>query len=471
MTLPSLPALPSTLLDALPARLRRRAEALAADSASWRVEGDMVTLGEQRVTLTDPVSCTCLLSPRCAHIGAVVLAAPAGGEEAPRPEAPPAAADPLPAEVLDARRDLATRCGRLVDRILERGLGALDITAEAEMSALLQETRAAVLPRLDRALTGVFTARTGPTPGREDLGWRLSGLALAAHEVGRDPSDVGVARRLYSALDGRGTGSFLPVSAEPVLSAAGFAGVVLTFVDSRGDLLQLAHTPPGGRRDVAVAWESRAALGDLHCSYRELSRHRLLLSGARTSRDGRIGRGKGVRAALGAVVTPDELRGIADHELLTGQVQAVTRRSLTLAGRELGFLPAARRVGLGPLEAWLRSRREVSVLIRGNRVLRVWDGDGEDIFPGLDHPAGGAAALQPVGTAPVDVTSLLIHWQGLAAAGGAVVLDRRRAAEDARRLQDLAAPVAAEVLTDLVTQPCARTLAAVAVYLRHASGS
>ena len=529
MTLPALPpALAASLIDALPSRLKRRASALAADCATWAVDEGRVTVGDHVVTVTFAdsgggdaavdVTCSCLLSPKCAHVGAVAVAAPVDDkpEEAPEPE--PAEADgetdssddstkngkSSPTD-LDRRRELARGALRLVDAVLERGIGALSIADHAEGLALLQAARAASLPRLEKALTGVVGAsrsmRTLSPPGRDDLARRVGSLAVAAHELAAFPesrSAVGEARRTYSALDGRGTGTFVPIAAEPVVAGSGFAGVVVTFSDGRSDVLQLAHTPPGDASDVPAAWHGRAALGDLHCSHAELARHRLLISGGRTSGDGRLGRGRGVRAGLGAAVTPEDLRGIDGYRVLTGTVAAADRSRFTLVETEpdgavdatpdtapgprhdLSFSVDARRAGLVGVVEWMRAQETLTAVAGADDgvVVRMWGDDGAQIFPGLDRPPstgapGSGAATTPnerdlVAPAP-GVGGLLADWLEMAVTGGAAALRtrERRVAADAVRIDDLAAPVAAELLRGLNEKPDSTAVARIHVYLRR----
>lgn len=543
MNLPALPpALSASLIDALPSRLKRRAGALAADCASWAVDGDRVTVGGQVVTVADTVTCSCLLSPKCAHVGAVALAAPVADDPAPHvptgagpemapdmaPQAAPdaagtagqsgetAAAPPTAtAAELERRRELAERARGFVDVVLARGICAIGIADHAAGLALLQAARAAGLPRLERALTGVVGAsrsmRTTAPTGRDDLARRVGALATAAHELAADPGSpeaAGRARRTYSALDGRGTGTFTPVAAEPIVAASGFAGVVVTFTDGKGEFLRFAHAPPGDAADVRAAWLGRAALGDLHCSHAELARHRLLVSGGRTSADGRLGRGRGVRAALGAAITPDDLRGIDGYLLLEGTVISGDRRGFTLAesgeagetgstapathGRthRLRFSGDARRAGLGDLIGWMAAQSGLRVVVKHGAdgdgdtggdgvVVRVWGDDGEQVFPGLDRPTVPRANKADPSAAPSDhaergltapapgVPELLADWAGLAVTGGATAVRarERRLLADAARLGDLAAPVAAELLRGLLDATDSTAMARIHVYL------
>ncbi|HJE10889.1 MAG TPA: SWIM zinc finger family protein [Corynebacterium glutamicum] len=497
MTSTSLPAvapdIAADLLSALPSRLKRRAEALAAESSSWSVQDGVVAIGEHTVTVAEDITCSCLLSPKCAHVGAVVLAAPVGAAtEVPVAEVPVGGVQDVAQDVaqpeklvnesaLNTRIQLASRCTDLVNACLKHGLGALSIQDYAGALALLQSTRAAVLPRLERALTGVVgglrSTRLGTPPGRDDLGNRLSTLALAAFVLARDPTSeeaIGQTRRSYSNLDGKGTGIFVPLMAEPVVAASGFAGVVVTFADTQGELFQLAHTPPGEAKDVASAWEGRAALGDLHCSYSQLAKHKLLLSGGRTSADGRIGRGKGVRAALGEAVGITDLPEVPGFEYFSGTVISGDRRGFILRTDSgdipLSFLSAARRAGLGDVLSWLKNQPELQVVSRDRHVVRGFTST-EQVFPGLDHPDGtdlpDDSGPRELRMQTLGVSELLSLWCGIVTAGGAVALggQSNRLANDAAKLDALAAPVAAGLLRSLLTELDATALARIQGYL------
>lgn len=438
-------------------------------------------------------------------------AAGTAGQSGETAAAPPTAT----AAELERRRELAERARGFVDVVLARGICAIGIADHAAGLALLQAARAAGLPRLERALTGVVGAsrsmRTTAPTGRDDLARRVGALATAAHELAADPGSpeaAGRARRTYSALDGRGTGTFTPVAAEPIVAASGFAGVVVTFTDGKGEFLRFAHAPPGDAADVRAAWLGRAALGDLHCSHAELARHRLLVSGGRTSADGRLGRGRGVRAALGAAITPDDLRGIDGYLLLEGTVISGDRRGFTLAesgeagetgstapathGRthRLRFSGDARRAGLGDLIGWMAAQSGLRVVVKHGAdgdgdtggdgvVVRVWGDDGEQVFPGLDRPTVPRANKADPSAAPSDhaergltapapgVPELLADWAGLAVTGGATAVRarERRLLADAARLGDLAAPVAAELLRGLLDATDSTAMARIHVYL------
>ena len=77
--LPSLaPGVSADALAVIPSRLLKRAEKLAADSDSWQVtlvdDGFRVEIGTTTVTYVEnKFECSCLISPKCAHIGAVCI--------------------------------------------------------------------------------------------------------------------------------------------------------------------------------------------------------------------------------------------------------------------------------------------------------------------------------------------------------------------------------------------------------------
>ncbi|MBG0562253.1 SWIM zinc finger family protein [Actinoplanes aureus] len=88
MTLPPVAAdVTAEAVAALPARLSKRLDAVAAQAHSWPVshDGDVITVrpdDQTTVTLTTPVvaagdaACSCLLAPRCLHRAAVLSIAP-----------------------------------------------------------------------------------------------------------------------------------------------------------------------------------------------------------------------------------------------------------------------------------------------------------------------------------------------------------------------------------------------------------
>ena len=84
--LPSLaPGVSADALAVIPSRLLKRAEKLAADSNSWQVtlvdDGFRVEIGTTTVTYVEnKFECSCLINPKCAHIGAVCMAAPIAAE-------------------------------------------------------------------------------------------------------------------------------------------------------------------------------------------------------------------------------------------------------------------------------------------------------------------------------------------------------------------------------------------------------
>ncbi len=96
--LPSLaPGVSADALAVIPSRLLKRAEKLAADSDSWQVtlvdDGFRVEVGTTTVTYVDKFECSCLISPKCAHIGAVCMAAPIAADAEDSDESPAGGVD------------------------------------------------------------------------------------------------------------------------------------------------------------------------------------------------------------------------------------------------------------------------------------------------------------------------------------------------------------------------------------------
>lgn len=523
------PALSAAALAELAPRLLKRAEKLAADSDTWEVHADStavrITIGQSTVTLTDALTCDCLLSPRCAHIGAVCVAAPVGEATvaaeptASPPEAP--AEDPksnsnsegaawakeLPAPAVIA--EIVASVNGILAGILGYGLGQLSIQQHTELLACVQRARVCGLPRLERALTAVATCsqhmRMGRPIGRLDATIAIVRLAYLCHCLERDPADreaIGQARRAYATLDaqsGVGAGMFTPIYAEPIVTASGFAGVSVVLMTSQGGFYSVTKTPPGDADDIAAVWHGPIRLGDLHCSHAQLAQRVLMVTGGKASSDGRIGSGKGVRAALGKPVTLDMVKALPLGDgllILEGTMTAITFKGMTLQSAEdippstLGFTAASRKAELASfVEACQRYlSNEVPIpcacLVRDGTVLCFWPLDtsfelpaefGGRVFPGLGRvpvPAFANAYANTVGAAEGDdaahrsVSDVVNPWLARAALGGYQMVLRRHQElhRDAEHLESLAAPFAATLLRNLLDQQTPQACLALALY-------
>lgn len=386
-------------------------------------DGVVVVAGE-RVVL-DGLHCTCLLSPRCAHVAAVCLALGHAPEPALEPAAAPEAA--TEAATPEVPTTGAVTDTALLEAVLQRmttvvrhglyGLPLKDVTA---LSAILQRAR---LHRLERYLTGVVTAvselREGRPVNRADVTNAVAGVLMTTHLLMRNPGDpaaVGTARRVYHDL---GSATLTPVGACPVITSSGFAGASVVLAGQVGGIsrvLTLGRTPPGGADRVAQVWNSPVGLGDLRGSLSELSRNKVYIGSGTATEDGRLGSGKGVRAALGRPVTAPDAAACADGkdvECRRGPVQDVGRRGVTVDGGEFAFSTVSRVCGvdglIGRLHQAQLSGAEVQVVARNSEVVAVWLDDAVH-YPGLDDPednmsAGRAGPLRDVDVVPPLVDS------------------------------------------------------------------
>lgn len=328
-------------IAALPARLRTKLDAAVAQAATWLIDGHEVRLpGDTVVTLTpadgvlrDPeqVRCGCLLAPACLHRAAVLAAAPVA-EQATRgqttmpapttqgPKAPqitPDAHEPVRAHDDTAPDDTgehgsdawraseqraATAVATAAGWLLDAGLPGAGAAVQADLLRALHHARIQGLHRLAAAATRVVTAvRAGrdddPSFRLHDLCGDLLEVLETAHVIrtGRgDPAAWrGQARTQYAAVGGlRLTGLCL----EPVISDAGYAGVVVWLVDLDGRFWSVSDVRPGNADRVRSSAQGPVAVGETGLSHSQLSRAGMVLAGATANLEGRLGAGKNVRA-------------------------------------------------------------------------------------------------------------------------------------------------------------------------------
>lgn len=521
------PTIAAAALAQLPSRLLKRAEKLAAESDTWDISTDdglRVVIGQATVTLHDALECDCLLAPKCAHIGAVCVASPVGeatsaqeqtvteeiGAQQASTTASPGAAW---AKELPPPEHIAQVVGsatEVIDDILDRGLGQLSIQRHTQLLACLQNARVCGLPRLERALTGLVNhsqlMRMGKPIGRMDATMTVFRVAYLCHLLTRDPGDreaIGQARRVYSTLEGQfggGAGRFIPLYAEPIVTASGFAGVAVVLATEQGEMFSVTKTPPGGIDEVSTVWNGPVRLGDLHCSHAQLAQKVLMITGGKASSDGRIGSGKGVRAALGKNVTLDMVRNIPLSDglaLIEGQVVSAQHKEFLVATTSdappvsLSFTPSARKTELGSFieacQRYLSNNIDVRVacLVRERHVLCVWplsenfelpEAFGGRVFPGLGEVP--SPALENKFDAQGDgddgeadahrsIKEVINPWLTRMVFGGPQALARRRQEleREAALLETMAAPFGASLLQSLISaESSANTPLALALY-------
>jgi hypothetical protein len=342
-------------VEGLTSRLRKKLDAaieLYAAVPATRTTGDDgdsvgIACGEDAVvtlrpgpsgavTHADQAECTCLLAPRCLHRAAVLSACPVADPDLAPVIAAPATARADVAELALPTEDVAalsitepsitepavtaptvtaptvtgptsaqvaaaTGLWSAAAAALAAGIPGAGAISQAELLRAAHTARLAGLHRAEaaalRVVRGLREARA-----RQD-GHRLADLAAALCDLlltsallaaaDPDPALIGTARRSYQpggALRVHG------VCREPVISAAGYAGVVTHLLADDGRWYSAADVKPGGPGRARAAATAPVALGPAALDHAQLSRGGLLITGATVSPEGRLGSGKGVRA-------------------------------------------------------------------------------------------------------------------------------------------------------------------------------
>jgi hypothetical protein len=300
----------------LPARLRHKLDASPGLANVWawlpgegslRIdcgEGTIVTLTLDGETITrfDALRCTCLLGPNCLHVAAVLMALPLA-EGIPTGDTQVAlVASPGP-QVLDASaRNAVNQLWVAAAGLVQTGASTTGIVGQGEILRAVHSCRAAGLHRPAAAGVRIVSAirelqADKPEFRLEDLTTDVYELLAVAHGLRREgPADtryIGTARRVYSPV---GALRVFGIFSEPVISRAGFAGVVTYVCDSTGRLFTLPEVKPGDAGRTTTAYDGSIDLGDASMTHRELSRAGLHIQGATASIDGRLGSGTGARA-------------------------------------------------------------------------------------------------------------------------------------------------------------------------------
>ncbi|MFO0709934.1 MAG: hypothetical protein U0353_08850 [Sandaracinus sp.] len=323
------PALLATLLAAAPARVLKKVEAEAASYAAIALaaEGDalIAAVGSERVRLTpdqgrlgraDQLACSCLLSPRCAHLLGIARSLPIADDlsvasvaEGAPPEASSTSVLESEGAVLEGRvalepeqRVAASRALAAGAGVVEHGALALGALRETELLRAVHGARVASLPRLAQALLRVVRgvralASREPDFVLEVLAEDLHEALLVAHTLDRAPSvprgAIGRHRREMSSL---GAMRLTGLLTEPVIASTGHAGVVTTLVSDEGRFYTLADVRPGEANRARASYDAAVRLGDATLSHAELARSGLFVQEATSSSDGRLGQGQDVRA-------------------------------------------------------------------------------------------------------------------------------------------------------------------------------
>jgi hypothetical protein len=326
------PAVAAELLAGAPARLAKKldAEPAMAEAWTWSREGDTWTVATAKgetvalhtsgglVARADAVRCSCLLSPRCLHVIAVI-ARLATAEPEPV-EAPPPAAPPPETRPVDLdRKAAAGNAFRVGASLLAVGADGAGAALLAELLRAIHGCRLAGAHRVAAAASRV--ARWIQELHGDRPEFSLSGLTddlrellTAAHIVSTaaevDPAWIGTARREYAPA---GHLRLYGVFTEAVVARGGYAGVVTYLTDGEGRLFTRGEVAPGEVDRAVAAYDAAAGIGDAVLPHRDLCRAGLFVSDATISADGRLGAGasvKAVRAQSPSLWTDDAVAGL-----------------------------------------------------------------------------------------------------------------------------------------------------------------
>jgi hypothetical protein len=284
--------------------------------------------------------------------------------------------------------------------LLSAGIPGAGAVTQAELLRAAHTARVAGLHRAEasalRVVRGLRSARAQERGQRlADLVAELRELLLTAGLLAAgdpDPALIGTARRAY---EPGGSLRVHGVCREPIISAAGYAGVVTHLLADDGRWYTIADVKPGGPGRAAAAATAPVALGPATMDHARLARGGLLINGATISPEGRLGAGKGVRA------TP-----AAGQPWTAGPVAAQAERPLArIAADRLS--PAL----LGEQEQAERARElvvcDVTILAgQGEHVLALSESSGSDsvlirLVPADAHPElAHTANLRHLATRP-----------------------------------------------------------------------
>ncbi len=487
-----LPAVVAEITEALPSRIRRRVDALLAEGV---VTGPVVSFGNATVSLhaelitqSTQLVCDCLLAPTCAHRAVVALSlrldegeddgvsAPSGpvASTQPHPQGdddikaqPPAA--PVRRRLSRAQRELAELVLADLRQVLLTGSAHLDAAARSRLVVDLHRMRVAQLVLADRALTAFVHDLTG-SPATRCASFAAASLNL--HQLVNLPSEaeaddlLGRSREEYRPIKGL---RLSPLFAEPILVSSGFAGVQVTFQDRQGGTWQLVRMRPGGTDKIEWLYQAGETWAGISASQLQLSRHQLLIANGTARKDGRLGSGRQVRAAIQAAwnswgEVPEGYRVVA------GAITGGNRHSLMVADETLQLLPAAQTLGAGLATELFGAAvgTQVRCLSREGRLLGMIPGEGMIQvpahlggvwWPGLDRVDRSWVGQLPElsqATVMVDTTdwgasspqirAVTQRWCQRVLDAGPAVLSSPMLDRDAAWLRAAGAPFASELL-------------------------
>ncbi|MDB5335182.1 MAG: hypothetical protein JWN70_801 [Planctomycetaceae bacterium] len=326
------PAVLAAIISSAPERLQKKLdrEPRVADSWPWEEANGEWTIaaGEERVcipagTITDvnQVHCTCLLTPRCFHVLAVLNVAeiaevevgPSGGADAAASSAAVApslfeateTAPPISAQIAltGPQQRAAQQMFDACAAILTSGLRASGAVLQSRLLRAIHECRSEGLHRIAagglRLMTNLRLLRDGhdqfsTAEAENDFREVFEGCV----RLTRSPTTatlewMGIARRSYESISSL---KLHGLCCEPILTRSGYSGVVTWLMADDGWMGTTSDVQPGDAGRIDQAWRSGVTLAGLSLSHRDLSRKCLLISKATRSLDGRLGGGESARA-------------------------------------------------------------------------------------------------------------------------------------------------------------------------------
>ena len=314
------PLVVAEIVSAAPARLRRKLDKqpTIADDWNWSSKSDswQIVAGTETVELAsrvltpEDVRCSCLLSPRCFHVLAVLSVLEI--EEAPLADSTSQTdveenpeSSRVEVEISSVQRNAAAGLWRTTAKVLAVGLRAAGALLQAELLRAVHECRCQGLHRLAAAGLRVMQdirllRQTDATFSTDDARADLTDLLRCGWAITHAGSEIdslwiGTARRKYAPIPNqRLTGLFT----EPILTRSGFAGVVTYLVAEDGSLGTISNVRGGDESRVVEAWQTGADFGQLSTSHEKLNRTTVLVQKATRSNDGRLGGGQDCRAVI-----------------------------------------------------------------------------------------------------------------------------------------------------------------------------
>ena len=295
----------------MPERVAKKLDGAPKTAEGWtwaRAESVTVFTGTETVTLA-PVTvrspadarCTCLLSPRCFHLLAVLTLLPIADAEPAETEVA-GNADGVTLEVaLPSAQQAATAqdAVQVASHIVTEGLSRVSTLRLGQLLRVAHACRRTGLVRLESCMMGVFEAARALREESPDFVLdravaALGELLLVASKLslGETGEWVGVARRSYREVASL---KLAGVACEPVVSK-GYAGVVTYFTDG-GYIYTSQEVLPGDLDRAVHAYDAQLRFGEISLSHRDACRDGLLFATPRVSWDNRLGAGEDVTCA------------------------------------------------------------------------------------------------------------------------------------------------------------------------------